>query len=52
MQFDGYNGYLMELLNTDLSIPNSYHDFVSKVDSYVIELLNVMGVVVKPAETN
>lgn len=50
MQFDGYDGYLMQLLNTDMSLPDSYYDFVSKVDSYVIELLNGMGIVVKPVE--
>lgn len=46
--FSCYEDYIEDLLNTDLPLPNNYPDFVAIADKLVIDLLNSIGITIKP----
>lgn len=50
MGYTCFDDYLDELLNTDDLFPSDYNSFVAKADSLVIEILNNIGITIKPIE--
>ena len=41
-----YEEYINELLNTEDNLPNDYYGFVTKVDRFVSDLLNYIGITI------
>ncbi len=45
-----YEDYFIDLLNTDDTFPSDYYRFVARTDMLVIDILNGVGITVKPIE--
>lgn len=50
MEYESYESYLMDLLNTDDPFPSDYYSFVSRIDTLVIDILNTMGVTIQAVD--